>query len=219
MLQICSSNVSYIDKFAIYGERHSGTNFLEQCMRQTFGLDKTEYYGFKHFFGWTKPETITYRGKHTLFIGIVRNPYDWITAMLNMPHHIHRHRLLNISNLLTTEWYSTDYHDKEILLDRSFITKLRYKNIFDMRTTKYKYLSEIMPIIANNYVLLSYDFWLKNYENYINIISSRFHLKKIGSPPHLENKNPYMITPEIKSIIESNADWNLEQSLGFYKRV
>ena len=218
MLQICSGSSAYIDKFVIYGERHSGTNFLEQCFKQTFDLDRTEYYGNKHFFGWAKPETISFRGKHTLFIGIVRNPYDWIMAMINLPHHIHRSRLLNISQLLTEEWYSTDYHDKEILEDRNFITKQRYNNIFHMRTVKYQYLSQIMPIIATNYVLLSYDAWLKNYDTYLSIISNRFHLKKNTTSLSVETKNPYLVPDYIKSIIDSYCDWTLEESLGFYKR-
>lgn len=218
MLQICSANTAYIDKFVIYGERHSGTNFLEQCFKQTFHLEKTEFYGFKHFFGWMKPETIKYKGKHTLFIGMVRNPYDWIMAMINLPHHIHRDRMLNIPELLTQEWYSTDYHDKEILTDRNFITKKRYDNIFHMRTTKYRYLSEIMPIIADNYILLSYDTWLKNYHNYLNIIANRFGIKKKGIAPKVENKQPYLVNSIIKDIIDNNADWSLEESLGFYKR-
>jgi hypothetical protein len=219
MLQICSSGSCYIDKFVIYGERHSGTNFLEKYLTQRFGLTPTGFYGFKHFFGWTKPETITYKDKHTLFIGIVRNPYDWIMAMINLPHHVDRFRILNITNLLTTEWYSTDYHNREMLEDRSFITKQRYRNIFDMRTTKYRYLSEIMPVIAPNYVLLSYDMLLKNYHNYFNIIANRFYLKKVGDVLELENKIPYLVPDYIKDIIDYNCDWNLEESLGFFKRA
>lgn len=218
MLQICQNYRAYLDKFVIYGERHSGTNFLEQCIKQSFGLERTDYYCSKHFFGWAKPETITYRGRHTLFIGIVRNPYDWIMAMINLPHHIDNHRIQNINNLLTSEWYSTDYHGNEILDDRSFITKKRYKNIFDMRTTKYSYLSQIMPVIADNYILLSYDHWLKNYLNYLSIISNRFNLRKIGTPPTLLNKNPYLVPVDIKNIIDNNVDWELEESLGFYKK-
>jgi len=217
MLQICSSGSCYIDKFIIYGERHSGTNFVEQCFQQRFGLNKTEFFGNKHFFGWTKPETISYKDKHSLFIGIVRNPYDWIMAMINLPHHIHISRLSNLESFLLNEWYSTDIHNNEILTDRSFITKKRYANIFDMRTNKYKYLSEIMPVIAPNYVLLSYDTFLKNYNNYLNIICNRFHLKKIGSSPDPIKKYPYAVPTHIKNIIDNNVDWSLEESLGFYK--
>ena len=218
MLQICSGNSAYIDKFAIYGERHSGTNFVEQYLKQRFGLSATGYYGNKHFFGWTKPETITYKDKHVLFIGLVRNPYDWIMAMSNLPHHIESSRLLNIRSFLLNEWYSVDIHNNEILYDRSFITKNRYKNIFEMRATKYRYLSEIMPVIAPNYVLLSYDMLLTNYHNYFNIIANRFYLRKIGSVIDLQNKIPYLVPEYIQDIINLNSDWDLETSLGFTKR-
>lgn len=218
MLQLCSSKISYIDQFVIYGERHSGTNFIEQCFVNKFGLNRTGYYDNKHFFGWAKPETITYRGRHTLFIGTVRNPYDWIMAMINQPHHIHLSRLANIRSFLLSEWYSTDYHGREILEDRNFSNKKRYKNIFEMRTSKYRFLNETMPVVAQNYVLLSYDTFLKNYDNYLNIVSNRFNLKIIGQPPTLQNKNSYLVNSEIKDIIDSNVDWILEESLGFFKR-
>jgi hypothetical protein len=219
MLQICNIGSVYIDKFALYGERHSGTNFLEKCLVHKFGISKTEYYGNKHFFGWTKPETISYKDKHVLFIGIVRNPYDWIMAMINQPHHIEPHRLQHINSFLLNEWFSTDYHHQEILQDRNFITKIRYQNIFHMRSTKYRFLSEIMPVIAPNYVLLSYDTFLKNYDNYLNIISNRFYLKKIGSAPEPVNKIPYLVPSYIKEIIDNNIDWAAEESLGFSKRI
>lgn len=220
MLQLYCSRSAYIDKFTIYGERHSGTNFLESCIKQRFGLELTYFFGFKHFFGWAKPETISYHKSslHTLFIGIVRDPYQWTIGMLNAPHHIHPHRTVNILSFLTNEWYSTDYHEKEIMDDRNFMTKQRYKNIFDMRTTKYRYLAEIMPVIAPNYVLFSYDTFLKNHDNYLNILQNRFYLKKIGDAPKPVIKNPYYVNPEIKSIIDTNLDWELEESLGFSQR-
>jgi len=218
MLQICSEYRSYFDKFVIYGERHSGTNLTEKIFTQKFGLTRTHFYGNKHWFGWTKPETISYKDKHTLFIGIVRNPYDWIMAMINMPHHVHHHRMVNWETFLLSEWFSTDIEIREIPEDRNPITKKRYKNIFDMRTTKYRYLNEIMPVIASNYILFSYDMLIKNYYSYINIISHRFHLKNIGDAPVLENKYPYYVPDNIKHIIDTNVDWSLEESLGFFRR-
>lgn len=218
MLQICQANSRFIDKFCLFGERHSGTNFSQQCFNDKFGLEFTSFYGSKHFFGWVKPETITYRGRHTLFIGIVRNPYDWIMAMINMPHHVHYHRLMNIESLLLDEWYSTDHRNVEIIEDRNYTNKKRYKNIFEMRTFKYKYLCETMPVIAQNYVLFSYDTFLKNHHNYLNIVANRFSLKCIGKPPDVKRKDSYMIDPNIKTMIDNNVDWTLEESLGFYKR-
>lgn len=218
MLQICSQYRSYIDKFVIYGERHSGTNLIEKIFNQKFGLTRTHFYGNKHWFGWTKPETISYKDKYTLFIGIVRNPYDWIMAMINLPHHVYPHRMANLESFLLNEWYSTDNLNREMTDDRNPITKQRYHNIFDMRIFKYKYLNEIMPVVAPNYILLSYDMLVKNYYSYLNIISHRFHLKSIGDPPIPQNKYPYNIPNNIKHIIDTNVDWSLEESLGFFRK-
>ena len=220
MLQLYCSRSAYIDKFTIYGERHSGTNFLEQCIKERFGLELTYFFGFKHFFGWAKPETISYHpiSLHTLFIGIVRDPYEWIMANFILPHHYDHNRPKDINTFLLGEWYSVNEYGGSIKEDKNFMTEQRYKNIFDMRTTKYRYLSEIMPVIAPNYVLFSYDSFLKNHDNYLNILQNRFYLKKRGESPRPIIKNSYSVSPEIKTIIDNNLDWELEQSLGFSKR-
>lgn len=219
MLQLLRTHTCCIDKFAIYGERHSGTNFLEQCIKNQFGLQRTEFYDNKHFFGWTKPETITYKGRLTLFIGIVRNPYDWISGMISFPHHIENNKILNIDSFLLDEWYSVDYNNKEILQDRNYTNKQRYKNIFEMRKYKCLFLSQIMPVIARNYVLLSYDTFLKNHYNYLNIIGNRFDLKITGTPPDVDkDKKPYKINDHILNIINNNIDWDVEASLGFFRK-
>ncbi len=43
--------MSAIKYFTIYGERCSGTNFLEETIKANFGLQITWKYGWKHFFG------------------------------------------------------------------------------------------------------------------------------------------------------------------------
>lgn len=218
MLQICRTNSYFIDQFSIYGERHSGTNFLEQCISQQFGLNKTEFYGHKHFFGWVKPETITYKGRHTLFACTVRNPYDWIMAMISLPHHIHVHRYQDIEKFLLDEWYSVNHLNNEILEDRNYINKKRYQNIFELRKYKNIYLSQIMPIIAQNYLLISYDTFLKNHKNYLNIISNRLNLRTKNPPPEPIYKSAYHMPSNIKDIIDQNIDWSIEESLGYFKK-
>ena len=63
-----------LNKFTIYGERCSGTTYLEQIINLNFKADITWEYGWKHFFGF---HDLT-NSDDTLFICIVRNPYDWI---------------------------------------------------------------------------------------------------------------------------------------------
>jgi hypothetical protein len=219
MLQLCRSKYEWIDKFTIYGERHSGTNFLEECIKKQFGLNITYFYGFKHWLGFAKPERIAY-DRHILYLGIVRNPYDWLTAFFNAPHHVPIHSRLSLESFLTNEWYSIDHNDKEIMGDRNYTTQpnlQRYKNIFELRKQKCIYLSQDMPVLASNYVLLSYDSFLKNHKTYLNIIGRRFDLKDVGSPPDLIEKRSIEMEPHIKNLIDTNLDWSVEESLGYYK--
>lgn len=222
MLVLCRNNDQYIENFTIYGERSSGTNYLEKCIKGKFGLDITYFYGFKHFFGWTKPEVITYRGKHTLFICIVRSPYEWLLSMKLHPHHVPSQNQRSLQNLFFNEWFSVQQSGDEIKEDRNFTTDrknpIKYKNIFEMRATKYRYLLYTMPIIAQNFVLLSYDSFLVNRDNYLNIIGNRFSLKPVNRfIPSIKIKAPKVITQEHRELIDPNLDWSLEQSLGFFQ--
>ena len=40
-----------VNKFTIYGERCSGTNYLEEIILHNFNINVTWDYGWKHFFG------------------------------------------------------------------------------------------------------------------------------------------------------------------------
>ena len=40
-----------ITKYTIYGERCSGTNYLEDIISKNFNVEITWRYGWKHFFG------------------------------------------------------------------------------------------------------------------------------------------------------------------------
>ena len=76
----------HIENFQIYGERSSGTKFLQKSL-STFDITNTEFFGHKHFMGFAKPEKIEYT-MHTIFICIVRNPYDWLLSFFNYCHHV-----------------------------------------------------------------------------------------------------------------------------------
>ena len=106
-----------LQKFTIFGERNSGTNYLENILKQKLYLKFTNEYGYKHWYiknleprGINNTTTDNECKKSiddsddTLFIVIVRNVYDWVGAMYKKPHHIKnmkRNSLLNfISNIL-----------------------------------------------------------------------------------------------------------------------
>ena len=219
-MHIYRSKTEWIFNFCIYGERHSGTTFLNESISKRFNIPSTGFFGHKHYMGFAKPETIAYE-RHTLFLGILRHPYDWLLALYNLPHNIPHHNRNNYCSFLLNEYYSIDTNLSEIMIDRNFMTKekRRYKNIFELRSSKLMYLNEMMPILSSNYALLTYEELVKNNKNVLNLIENRFDLKKIGeSPPTRPIYNRGFPEPLFKQIIDENIDWEMEEKIGYYPK-
>jgi hypothetical protein len=206
----------HIEKFAIYGERHCGTNFLESCIK-CFNIHHTSFFGHKHWMGFAKLSKIRSE-KHTIFFCIVRNPYDWLSAFYSLAHHVPKCNKGNFQSFLTNEWYSVDRSGREILHDRNFNTKQRYKNIFELRKTKIQYILDILPLSSENYVFLRYEDLVYNHHNILNTIKEKFFLKQIHTFPLPTFVRKRKISIEDKSIIDSNLDWSLENKLGYFQR-
>ena len=228
--------------FVIYGERDSGTNYLETLLTgksyhlhhhvaafdipilnsSLCGQDYTNPYGAKHFFGYCD-HNINNEGYSTIFIGIVRNRYDWIMGLSRTLHHIPPENH-DIIGFLTNEWYSID-HDKksptygtEKYRDRDFDTGLRYKNIFAMRSKKLRYLYHTMPTIAKNYEFIKYEDLCNDPWSIVTRWSKKYNLPL--NMPILQpiKKEPYHIEPEIKKIIDNNIDWEIENQIGYFRK-
>lgn len=181
--------------FKIYGERCSGTNFLEHAIKKNFNLKYIpKKFGNKHFFGFNNFED----SDDVLFIGIVRNPYKWINSLYKNPWHINYETCKNINNFLNREFYSyypnnkrsnrcleinyltksqLESSNKEILNDRHIYTKKRYKNIFELREVKIKFLLYEMPNKVKNYIFIKYEDLRDNYQDTLIKISNKFNLK------------------------------------------
>uniref|UniRef100_A0A6C0E2G5 Sulfotransferase domain-containing protein n=1 Tax=viral metagenome TaxID=1070528 RepID=A0A6C0E2G5_9ZZZZ len=150
-------------KIQIYGERCSGTNYLEELLRLNFHVEIVWDYGWKHFFGFSDLSN----SDNVLFIGIIRNLEDWINSLYRERHHIPSHLTENIDTFLTNTFYSSD-NNCEIMTDRNIDTGERYKNIYELRLVKNKYLIEKMPKLVNNYCLITYDDLVDNFLDTMN---------------------------------------------------
>ena len=164
-----------IEKITIYGERCSGTNYLECLIKENFHkYELTWEYGHKHFFG--HQDRALKNSDNTLFICIVRNPIDWLNSFYKQPHHIIDINCHSIENFLNNEVVSFQRNSKsfnnkngnqgnERMDDRHIYTKKRYKNIFELRHTKLKYMIEDLPNKVDNYIFIKYEDLLNNFEN------------------------------------------------------
>jgi hypothetical protein len=158
-----------LKKYTIYGERCSGTNYLQNIMNVNFDIKITHEYGKKHFFGF-QDEKLK-KSDDTLFICIVRNPVDWVNSLYREKYHIAKHLRKNITDFLNKEFYS--YNDKhsglrdrtEIMEDRNIYTGKRYKNIFELRHTKIKWMMEELPNKVKNYIFIKHEDLLYDFKN------------------------------------------------------
>jgi hypothetical protein len=159
-----------LKKVTIYGERCSGTNYLEELLTSNFDVEIVWDYGWKHFFGFNDLTN----SDDVLFIGIIRNINDWINSFYKNPHHLPHHLLVNEETFLNEEIYSIDYSNYEIMNDRNMESnqKEKYKNIFELRHIKNKFLYETMHKKVKNYLLITYDNLIENFVDVMNQIKN-----------------------------------------------
>jgi hypothetical protein len=210
-------------KVQIYGERCSGTNYLEELLLLNFDVEIVWDYGWKHFFGFNNLTN----SDDVLFIGIIKNLEDWINSLYKEKHHLPSHLTKNIDTFLTNTFYSV-LNDDEIMDDRNIDTGERYKNIYELRLVKNKYLIEKMPNLVKNYCLITYDDLVDSFEDIMNKLKNSglkikdnivfplnvTYFKKDKSVLFIKNKN---IIPKEKIIIE-NEELKCYESLLFPKK-
>lgn len=210
--------------FTIYGERCSGTNFIERAIIKNFKIELTWDYDFKHFFGHYKFEEKE-KYDETLFIGIIRGPFEWMSSLYRTHHHIPYKNRINWKSFINNEFYSI-HNGKEKLEDRNMITKKRYKDIFELRYLKNKFLIEEMKNKVNNYILLRYEDFLDRYELSMKFVQEKFKLVRLNEKLiHINNykgygdvkykKKKYFIPENVLIEIKKNLNKEQEKSLGY----
>jgi len=119
-----------IKHFTIFGERNSGTNYLQAVLENNLSLEFTNEYGLKHWFikdfhPRGRPNTTTDKcciksldnSDNTLFIFIVRNPFDWVGAMKKRSYHLSYSNRRSLLNFVKHK-YSSSFHRKKAMLKR-----------------------------------------------------------------------------------------------------
>lgn len=166
---------SSVDNFTIFGERCSGTNFLQQAMEKNFDLKLTWKYGWKHEFG--KHVDFSNSDK-TLFLCIYRNPIDWINSLYRSKYHVPP-ELYELKDFMTKPMKMMKGKDKkeEIPNTRNIYTGNVYKNIFELRTVKLNYLLSDMPKNVKHVEVLSYEDFCSNYDEIMKHLREKYNLK------------------------------------------
>ena len=216
-----------ISAYKIYGERCTGTNYLEELMRTNFNITEARL-GSKHFFGFSNLNNTD----HVLFICIVRNPIDWLNSLYKRKHHVPTHLTTSIPKFLNGEWYSifdAETHPNkgsEIMQDRHIYTDERYKNIFEMRHVKHKYLIEDLPTIVKHCLLIKYEDLIQDFDNVMNSIKNKgiSPRENIEFPVNItwncKNKNkPHIATANDQLILAGRVNKHPEFNTYYEKQL
>lgn len=224
----------HILNFTIYGERCSGTTFLEEAITANFNLPVMWYYDWKHFFGSydfdadKKESEANGTGApadNTLFIGIVRNPVRWLHSFSKRKQHLPS-EIQTLGNLFQREFYSVNEKDEVIAEDVHLTTKARFKNIFELRKVKNDFLINVMPTKVQNYILITYEDLLYKYEDTLNAIKYLFGLQPlypeyVKIPNHtidgtiFTGERELEFSPTIIQYIWDNVDKQQERLIGY----
>ena len=218
-----------IKYFSVYGERCTGTNFLEQAILENFDIELVWHYHYKHFFGYydfSKKNPIIENDNDVLFLGIVRDPVYWIDSFFKKKHHIPEENRINIQSFLNNEFYSVNEENIEIMEDRHIKTHQRYKNIFELRSIKNDYLIHGLKEKVKNYLLIRYEDLNNHFDNIMMFLEKKYNLKKkhdnwirINSYKGQKNKlfiqKTIQLRPHIIKKIRNSVNKEQEKSLGY----
>lgn len=210
-------------RFMIFGERNSGTNYVQQMIQDNFGLDAANIIIWKHWVGYLNVPNAKDGTENTLSVGVVRDPIDWLSSMKKYAPHANHLSKKNWIEFLTNEWYSLDDTDhKEIMIDRNYHTGQRYKNILELRSNKLRWMLD--PDIPGPYILIRYEDMLSNPDEVLSKIAKEFNVnrktlnlveKDVKHGGNYIKRNYRRPPEELINTIRDNLDLKLEEKLGY----
>lgn len=225
-----------IREYTIFGERCTGTNYIDQLIKLNFALKNTQKFGHKHMkighdFDDVKNSVIPTKenSKNCLFLIVVRNPYDWSQSFNISPWHAKKHLLyLPYSEFIRSKWESIDNMGKIIPSDLKDDGTF-FNDIFELRASKIREHLKLFNIVKNC-VLVNYENVENNYQEFLDMLHVNYNLKKIS--PEYQNVTFYkdvksksfvkkdygLICADDLLYINNMIDWKLESLIGYYPK-
>ncbi len=150
----------------IFGERNSGTNWVSVIVASNIGklLEQsfhssttvaggtyaacpdvyTTKFGWKH--GMLRRDLLTtpkLNAPQTVFVVVLRNPYEWLLSMQHMPHQAPKFQSLKLLDFISREWHGGWRNSKGGKINemtwelKDAKKKIPFRNVIEMRTAKY----------------------------------------------------------------------------------
>ena len=185
MIRAFQKGVVPIAKIQIFGERCSGTNFLESLLQANIRPDiLTSEFGWKH---WFRSDTAARRSPECLFLVIYRNAAEWLKSFHRNPWHAAPElKEIPRRQFLRGEWHSvfdevSEYPPghplwhTDIRGDLDPQTGARFRNVIAMRNAKVAHFESLRKRF-DNVCYLRYEDLRADPEGCIRVIAARYGL-------------------------------------------
>ncbi|MFV0410316.1 MAG: hypothetical protein ACK5LJ_11660 [Paracoccus sp. (in: a-proteobacteria)] len=235
-----ASNHKDIRDFQVFGERCSGTNYLEHLISENFEATCIHHYGWKH-----AAPTMPAIWSHSLILVIVRHPLEWLLSLHRTPYEgapqLHDRAF---SDFIREEWESIArprfqgwekwglrkdgrMRGEVLQLDRHPISGRRFANALEMRMIKAQAMMGLRNR-AGNFALMRFEDLQRNPASLLTRLGARFNLTAKPAAPKLptERLDPKSarlrprlsardIVPKDLAFIRTGLDPDLESLLGY----
>ena len=228
----------------IFGERCSGTNYLEALVRKNYPeVEPTTAFGGKHWFirgheprGRANATTDHQCGRSlddsddTLFLVIHRNPFDWVRSIQATPYHAWTHDSLPLAEFIRKPWVSSEVaavNPTWDLREDGYYFIEEAANVLALRTMKLQHflgLGNVVPHVAQiRYEDLAAD------PSLLATIAEQFEIRLDGAD--VRNTDRYFggkdkevfdgprayapIGEDDLQFINRHLDWDVESSAGY----
>lgn len=211
-----------IKRFTIFGERNSGTTRLIKNLKGILNLDYTRDFGFKHWYikdlnprGCVNNTTdnqckrsIDY-ADDTIFIIIVRNPYNWFYSIYKNKNHIIKPTDESFIDFLKLEYVGGSKKKKSKLWikdenqDYYFIES--EENLVKLRNKKFNHFYNLKKRVKNFFIIN-----LENLEEDVSNLIKTFKIPiKSNNFPKYISKD-YSLNHEEKNFIKNNLNNSID---------
>lgn len=227
-----------ITQVKIYGERNSGTNYIDQLIRlnyRNFRILDNHFVGVGGS-GWKHglPFTNRYKTKNTLLIIVFRELNDWLLSMYYNSYHLRSIPTFGTGDFNTfiktkffglqynmLEYYQFNYNPTDV--DKIGFKFEQNKDLFEVRYSKYH---EYMKLIhTNNVALINLNYLQKHPEKVLMELDRTFgmcnyrinepfiNVKKHTKTQKNEQNRTYDKTILDQSFVDQHKDENIEKHI------
>jgi len=215
-----------LKRYHIFGERCSGTNFLDHSLKQNFEAfdvfhdtkirlsERYRKYGNPHWFSDYLDLSYT---DDILFICIVRDPIKWLNSFYNRPRNISvsmkqstQKRFLfgKFSGGCYCYNYEMPYElQNSAFDDLTFYNRENYDNIFELRYEKIEWMYRDLPELVKNYIFIRYEDLISDFQGTMKKIHDAGLLKKDNIKEDIEEMKKWMKRDGYKNVEETTFEF------------